>query len=223
VKRVADALEVSRSQLAKTPGQGRPPRYSKAADAELLERIKFVRDSRPTNGYRRVTAHLNLGKPPEEHVNHKRVYRVMKAAGLLLPRYIGRVERSHDGKVITLQSNLRWCSDSFEIRRWNGEKVYVAFSQDCCDREIISWVASNEHLDGGDIRDAMAMTVGARCSSTVCTHPFEWLTDKGPPYVAHEMRSFRRDCGLLVRKTPLYSLESNGMAEGGMPESCGSA
>jgi len=213
VKRVADALEVSRSQLAKTPGPGRPPRYNKASDTELLERIKLITDSRPTNGYRRVTAHLNRGKPPEEHVNHKRVYRVMKAAGLLLPRYTGRVERPHDGKVITLKSNLRWCSDSFEIRCWNGEKVYVAFSQDCCDREIISWVASNAHLDGGDIRDVMAMAVDARFSSMVCPHPVEWLTDNGPPYVAHETRRFGRDCGLLVRNTPSYSPESNGMAE----------
>lgn len=138
MKRVAEALGVSRSHLAKTPGRGRPRRYNKAADIELLERIKSITDARPTNGYRRVTAHLNRGKSPEQRVNHKRVYRVMKAAGLLLHRYTGRVDRPHDGKVTTLASNLRWCSDSFEIRCWNGERVHVAFSQDCCDREIIS-------------------------------------------------------------------------------------
>jgi len=49
-------------------------------------------------------------------------------------------------KVITLASNLRWCSDSFEIQCWNGDKVYMAFSQDCCDREVISWIAANRHL-----------------------------------------------------------------------------
>jgi hypothetical protein len=39
--------------------------------------------------------------------------------------------------IITLKSNLRWCSDSFEIRCWNGERVHVAFSLDTCDREVI--------------------------------------------------------------------------------------
>ena len=59
----------------------------------------------------------------------------------------------------------------------------------------------------------MAMAVDTRFSSTVCPHPVEWLTDNGPPYVAHETRRFGRDCGLLVRNTPSYSPESNGMAE----------
>lgn len=102
--------------MGKAEAQSRPPRYDKAADAELLELIKLITDARPTNGYRRVTAHLNWGRPPEEHVNHKRLYRVMKPVGLLLPRHTGRVERSHDGKVITLASKMRWCSVGFEIQ-----------------------------------------------------------------------------------------------------------
>ena len=48
--------------------------------------------------------------------NHKRVYRVMREADLLLTRHTGKPTRTHDGKIITLTSNLRWCSDGFEIR-----------------------------------------------------------------------------------------------------------
>jgi len=59
----------------------------------------------------------------------------------------------------------------------------------------------------------MATALDARFSSTVCPHPLEWLTDNGPPYVAHETRRFGRDCGLLVRNMPSYSPESNDMAE----------
>jgi hypothetical protein len=47
------------------------------------------------------------------------------------------VTRLHDGKVITPKSNPRWCSDSFEIRHWSGEPIQVAFSLDCCDREVM--------------------------------------------------------------------------------------
>jgi hypothetical protein len=62
----------------------------------------------------------------------------MHLHGLLLARHKGyRPDRSHDGKVITLKSNLRWCSDGFEIHCDNGEVVRVVFALDCCDREAM--------------------------------------------------------------------------------------
>ena len=211
MKRVAEALNVSRSHLANQAEPRTRKTYTKD-DAALLERIRAVTDARPTNGYRRVTAHLNR-QDPDNPVNHKRVYRVMKQAGLLLAKYGVKPTRVHDGKVITLASDLRWCSDMFEIRCWNGEKVHVAFSLDCCDREAIAWVAANRNLDGHDVRDLMAQSVEARFNGTQTARPVEWLSDNGPPYTAHETRSFGALAGLLVCTTPAYSPESNGMAE----------
>ncbi|MCP6135411.1 IS3 family transposase, partial [Klebsiella pneumoniae] len=75
----------------------------------------------------------------KEKVNHKRVYRVMKAAGLILAKHTGKPTRTHDGTIITEAPNTRWCSDTLQIKCWNGEKVEVAFALDCCDREAISW------------------------------------------------------------------------------------
>lgn len=186
--------------------------YRKRIDAALQRRIEAVVQQRASYGYRRVTARLNT-QPDAPRVNHKRVYRVMKQAGLLLPKYTGRPERPHNGKVITLQSDLRWCSDSFEIRCWNGDKVYVVFSLDCCDREIIAWRAQTGPLCGQDIRDLMAMSIEARFNAIKTTHPVQWLSDNGPPYTANETRAFGATHGLLVRNTPAYSPESNGMAE----------
>ena len=212
MKRIADALSVSRPHLAAGREQKSRGRYAKADDAALLERIRAIVVARPSYGYRRVTARLNR-EAPRARTNHKRVYRVMKQAGLLLTRYGKKPALSHEGKVTTLASNLRWCSDMFEIRCWNGEKVHVAFSLDCCDREAIGWVAADQHLDGCDVRDLMAQTVEARFSATRTPHPVEWLSDNGPPYTASDTRSFGADCGLLVCNTPAYSPESNGMAE----------
>lgn len=212
--RIAEALGVSRPHLSESvkaePAKRGP--YECEGDAELLDRIRVIVAERPTNGYRRVTARLNR-ETPTNPVNHKRVYRLMRASGLLLPRYGVKPERPHDGKVITLASDLRWCSDSFEIRCWNGEKVHVAFSLDCCDREAIAWVARDSHLDGACIRDLIAETVETRFEATRVPHPIEWLSDNGPPYTAQETRAFGASCGLLVRNTPAYSPESNGMAE----------
>jgi len=214
VKPIAEALGVSRPHLSQSSRAEPRPRgpYRKDDDAALLRRIEAVVKKRPSYGYRRTTALLNA-QQGAVRVNHKRVYRVMKQAGLLLPKYTGRPERAHDGKVITLKSDLRWCSDGFEIRCWNGEKVHVVFSLDCCDREAIAWQGQTAHFNGRDIRDLMATTIETRFGTTKTAHPVEWLSDNGPPYTADETRAFGGLHGLRVRNTPSYSPESNGMAE----------
>jgi transposase InsO family protein len=212
VTRIADALGVSRPHLANNAPPKRRGPYTMHDDDELVTRIKALVDERPTYGYRRVTALLNRDEE-RPRVNHKRVYRVMRREHLLLARYTGKLHRPHEGKVITLASNLRWCSDSFEIRCWSGERVHVAFALDCCDREAISWVASTEHLVGENIRDLMATAIEARFGGTSTPRPIEWLSDNGPPYTATETRAFGSAAGLLVCTTPAYSPESNGIAE----------
>ena len=73
-----------------------------------------------------------------------------EGAGLAAAAHTGKSTRTHDGVIITLRSNLRWCSDGFEIRCWNGERVQVAFSLDCCDREVMSYVATSGGHHWGD-------------------------------------------------------------------------
>lgn len=124
MKTVADVLGVSRSNLHdRLKGTAKPRRRThKAQDAGLLPRITALVTARPTYGYRRITAVLNRqirseGMAP---VNHKRVYRIMQAHSLLLARhYTERPDLAHDGKVIVMRSNLRWCSDGFEFT-WLG-------------------------------------------------------------------------------------------------------
>src|SRR5947199_6106088 len=67
----------------------------------------------------------------------------MKAHALLLERHIASGEqRRHNGRIAVDRPDRRWCSDGFEIGCDNGEKVRIAFTLDCCDREAISWVAT---------------------------------------------------------------------------------
>jgi len=221
VKPVADALRVARSNVVEQLATKHEPmpRVASGAvdDADLVARIRGIVDSRGSYGYRRVTRLLSRvldteGKP---RVNHKRVYRVMRTNSLLLERHTGKSTRTHDGVIITLKSNLRWCSDSFEIRCWNGERVQVAFSLDCCDREAMRWVATTAAITGEMVRDLMAESIEHRFSAgaTKAPHPIQWLSDNGPPYTARETRAFGESVGFLVCTTPSYSPESNGMAE----------
>jgi putative transposase len=220
MKTVADTLGVARSNLAiqaapsrDSQRRGRPPQPEEALVAE----IKAIIADLPTYGYRRIHALLRrrreqTGQPA---VNVKRVYRVMKTHGLLLQRHSGAgIERRHDGRVAVDQSDARWCSDGFEIGCDNGERVRIAFTLDCCDREAISWIATTGGLDGGDIRDLMVQSVERRFGP-VDSLPtqIEWLSDNGSPYIATHTRALARVLGLVPRTTPIESPQSNGMAE----------
>ena len=82
-------------------------------------------------------------------MNHKRVYRIMKAhnscwladTSQIPRRYTERPEQTHEGKVVTMRSNIRWCSDGFEFTCWNSDVVRGAFVIDAHDRENIAWRA----------------------------------------------------------------------------------
>ena len=77
--------------------------------------------------------------------------------------------------MITLKSNLRWCSDVFSIRCWNGEALQVLFSVDCYDREVMEWLATSGGVSGEMVRDPMSETLEHRFDSTArnVPHPIE--------------------------------------------------
>ena len=212
------AFGVARSNLIDRRRRGivgRSPR--KVDDDALVEQLRPIVDARASYGYRRATAVLNRARRRSRArcVNAKRIYRIMKAQGWLLQRHTGKSTRTHDGVIVTLKSNLRWCSDGFEIRCWDGQRVQVAFSLDCCDREVMSYVATTGAITGEMVRDLMADSVEQRFGANAIgtPHPVEWLSDNGPPYTARETRVFGEKLGLIVCTTPAYSPESNGRAE----------
>ena len=86
----------------------------------------------------------------------------MRANHLLLQKHTGRPVRAHTGDVITLASNMRWCSDMFEILCFNGQKVRIAFAMDCCDREIMGHIAMTGGITGDMVRDIMASSMEYR-------------------------------------------------------------
>lgn len=219
MKAVAEILGVSRSNLYArlNGGAQQRRRYHKAQDVTVLPLITKLVAARPTYGYRRITALLNrqLRAEGAAPVNHKRVYRIMQAQNLLLARrYAQRPDRSHDGKVVTLRSNLRWCSDGLEFACWNGDVVRAAFIIDAHDREIIAWRAvAGAGISGSDVRDMMLEAVEGRFGGYRAPQPVEMLSDNGSPYIAKETRVFARQIGLKPCFTPIKSPQSNGISE----------
>lgn len=208
---------MSRSNLMLALRREPKPRKSveKLGDSSILESIQQILRERATYGYRRVTTILKRMHQEKGLfvANHKRVYRIMRRSGLTLAAPPHRQKKAHDGKVQTLLSNTRWCSDGFSIQCWNGERVHVAFSLDTCDREVMRYIASTIGIDGQMIRDLMLETTEYRLGEPRAKSPIQWLSDNGPCYTARETVQFGRALGLDVRTTPTYSPESNGMAE----------
>jgi putative transposase len=97
---------------------------------------------------------------------------------------------------MTLHSNTRWCSDGFELHCFNGEKVCVAFSLDCKDREAICFVAKDRPLQATDIRDLMRESVLNRFKDVEPPHKMEW----------HRMLPLTKDKSEILAISTLISL-----------------
>ena len=114
-----------------------------------------------------------------------------------------------------MKPDLRWCSDGLEIRCWNKEVVRVAFSLDCCDCELMRYVATTGGITGEMVQGLLLESLEYRLGqSERVPHPLEWLTDNGSCYTAKETRAFASSLGFVVCTTPVRSPQSNGMAEG---------
>lgn len=213
---IARSNLINRLNKGKTVNSVQNNKQSHASDNKLLLAIKTVLKERPTYGYRRVTILVNrqLRERQQAIVNHKRIYRVMKENQLLLAKYGKRPIRVHEGKIITLASNMRWCSDGFTIPCDNGDRVHVAFAMDTCDREAMGYVASTKGIDGEMIRDLMTECMQYRFGPVNhLPSTIQWLSDNGPCYVARRTVTFGRELGFEVCTTRPYNPESNGMAE----------
>ncbi|MCV5886123.1 IS3 family transposase (plasmid) [Escherichia coli] len=221
VSLVSRCLRVSRAQLhvilRRTDDwmDGRRSRHTD--DTDVLLRIHHVIGELPTYGYRRVWALLRRqaeldGMPA---INAKRVYRIMRQNALLLERKtaVPPSKRAHTGKVAVKESNQRWCSDGFEFRCDNGEKLRVTFALDCCDREALHWAVTTGGFDSETVQDVMLGAVERRFGNELPASPVEWLTDNGSCYRANETRQFARILGLEPKNTAVRSPESNGIAE----------
>ena len=199
---------------------GRSGRTPAQDDALLTDLRRHIADW-PSYGYRRAGALLNRERRAQGQatLNHKHIYRVMARHQLLLPkapkrRHSGRV---HDDQVSVPMSNMRLCSDGFEIKCDSGETLTATFAKDCCGCEILAWRAwEGKGLPGEPVRDMLVEAVERRFGSVEAIPQgceLEFLTDNGRAYIAHETRSVAKSLGLKPINTPVCSPQSNGMAE----------
>lgn len=192
--------------------KGRPRRYHRREDPVVVGQLREVLRDRGSYGHRRARVLVNRAFGTS--YGRGRMRRLMRMYGLAVPvRGRRRNGRVHRGVIQRDESNQRWSSDVLEIACWNGEVVHVVFALDCCDREVISYVATAASTGGVEIRRLMRQAMFARFGNEKPKESIQWLSDNESIYTALETVIEAEKLGLVPITTPAASPESNGMSE----------
>ncbi len=174
-------------------------------------------ESRGTYGWPRVTAELRLGLGLS--VNHKRVARLMRAAGLqgLHRRRRGRrpglgggvVEADLVNRAFTVTGpNKLWLTDITEHPTTEG-KVYCAAVMDAFSRRILGWSIAH-HMRTDLVIDALGMAELRRRPDKDATILH---SDHGTPFTSWAFGKRLRDAGLLPPMGTIGDCYDNSMME----------
>ena len=150
------------------------------ANKKLLEDIRALKSDHPNWGYRRVWAYLRRHQYKGARINHKRIYRLMKADHLLVPKNIrlkANRTRTKD-KPRTEIPNEYWGIDMTKVLIPSAGWLYVHVAIDWGSKKLLSvnpsltskssdWIdtlneAVNVQFPNGDPRGGMAPSSGQR-------------------------------------------------------------
>ena len=194
------------------------PKSAREQDNELL--LKHIRrihtESRGTYGWPRVTAELQLGLGLP--VNHKRVARLMRTAGLqglYRRRRRGCTVRDPAGEyaadLVNRQFNVEepnqlWITDITEHPTAEG-KVYAAAVMDAYSRLIVGWSIA-DHMRTELVTDALGMAIIRRQPNDTVVH-----SDHGSQYTSWAFGQRLRNAGLMASMGTVGDCFDNAMIE----------
>jgi putative transposase len=177
--------------------RGRPQSERATADGEITAVIRLLFDAlRGNPGVRRIRAELAaLG----HRLSHKRVHRLMQAAGLQgrHPKAWKRTTVPGERPVpapdllgrdfTATAANQRWVGDITYVKTWDGW-AYVATVIDLFSRRLVGW-AVDCHMRTSLVTDALTMALTHRQpAGEVIFH-----SDRGAQYTSVEFDAFCRN------------------------------
>ena len=223
VKRLCELVEVTRSSFYAWQA-GAPARAERAAgDAALTERIRAVHDEDKTCGAPRITAELNDGAPAGERVNHKRVARVMRAAGIA--GYVKKrkvrttVPEPSDQQVpdllkrdFTAQApGQRYVGDITYLplaESAGGGNLYLATVIDCYSRRLVGWAIA-DHMRTSLVEDALKAAAATRGSLAGSI----FHSDHGSVYTSKDYAKLCKKLGVTQSMGAVGTSADNALAE----------
>ena len=220
VKWLCQIVEVARSSFYAwvTAAEIRTART--AADDGLAQRIRVVHTTDITYGAPRITAELNDGVPEAERVNHKRVARVMRTAGIAGYRRRRRVRTTvadpANQKVPDLlvrdftaaRPNTKYVGDITYLPLATGGNLYLATVIDCCSRRVAGWAIA-DHMRTELVEDALKAADSLRGGLTGSI----FHTDHGSQYTAMDFAKLCRDLGVTQSMGAVGTSADNALAE----------
>jgi len=189
VQKAQEVFSVSERRVCRALGQPRSTqRYQgrKRQDEELLEEQVVVLASQYGHyGYRRITALLRM---TGWHVNHKRVERIWRQAGLKVPAKQPKRGRLwlNDGSCLRLRPEFPvhvWSYDFVQERTHDGRVFRILNVIDEHTRECLA-VQVRRRLDHEDVQECL--------TELFCSHgvPVHIRSDNGPEFIANMLRKW---------------------------------
>jgi putative transposase len=199
--------------------RGRPPSIREQENELLVKQIREIHEhSRGTYGWPRVHAELVLGRG--ERVNHKRVRRLMRQAGLrglyrrrraitTIRDSAGQAADDLANRAFAVEGPDRlWLTDITEHPTGEG-RLYVAAVMDAYSRRIIGWSIAG-HMRTELVIDALGM-------ATLRRNPGPGSTilhsDHGSQYTAWAFGQRLRAAGILPSMGTVGDCYDNSMME----------
>ncbi|MCW2850603.1 MAG: putative transposase orfB for insertion sequence element [Nocardioides sp.] len=220
VKRLCELVEIERSSYYAWRA-GAPARAERAvADAALVERIRVIHAADNTVGAPRMSAELNDGVPPAERINHKRVARVMRAAGIFgyvkKRRVRTTIPDQAEAKVpdllqrdFTAQApNQRYVGDITYLPLADGTNLYLATVIDCYSRRLAGWAVA-DHMRTSLVEDALKAAAATR--GTLAEAIFH--SDHGSVYTSKDYAALCVKLGVTQSMGDVGSSADNALAE----------
>ncbi len=194
----------------------RAPSARSLSDAALTALIREIHTwSRETYGVPRMTVELN---DRGHEVNHKRVERLMGAAGLAgISRRKGthttRSNREAEASPDLVQRDFTaqgpealWVADITYVPTWVGF-LYLAVVLDAWSRRIVGWAMAS-HLRTELVLEALDMALWQRCPEQVMHH-----SDRGSQYASFAFGARCREAGVRPSMGSVGDCFDNAMCE----------
>ena len=218
VKRLCTILGIARSSFYYWRRTAADRAARQAADARLAARIRAVHcESDGTYGVPRITAEL---REAGECVNHKRIARVMRGAGLagvrLRRRHRTTVADPAAAKAPDLvgrdftasEPNTKYVGDITYLPLDGGKFLYLATVIDLASRRLAGWAIA-DHMRTDLVTDALAAAERTRGSlAGAVMH-----TDHGAQYTSRAFANACRQAGVRQSMSAIGSSADNALAE----------
>ena len=220
VKWLCAVMEIARSSFYAWCAAAENRAARVAADQALQSRIRAVHDEDNAYGAPRITAELNDGAPEDERVNHKRVARVMRGAGIVGYRRKRRVKTTVPdpanqkvpdllGRDFTAPSlNTTYVGGITYLPLATGGNLYLATVIDCYSRRVAGWAIA-EHMRTELVEDALIAADALRGGLAGAV----FHTDHGSQYTSKDFAKLCTDLGVTQSMGGVGSSADNALGE----------